>query len=80
LPAFPDPRTAVEYGDRCWSRVLMGWREWKEQGLTQHRNWWPEIYLQACQHWKIEADARVLAYQTTYESVRADLKNLSASS
>ncbi len=51
----------------------------REQGLTQHRNWWPECYRQACEHWKIEPDAKALAFDTTYEQVRADLKAISAS-
>lgn len=79
LPEFADARAAVQYGDQCWSKVLMGWREWRDKGLTQHSNWWPEVYRQACRHWKIEPDPRVLEYHTTYETVRADLKDLSAS-
>ena len=35
--------------------------------------------LSRCRTWKIEPDTKVLAYQTTYQRVRADLKNLSAS-
>lgn len=74
-----DPKKAVDYGDRCWSRVLVGWGEWRDQGLTQHRNWWPDLYQAACQRWGIAPDPKVLAYDTTYEQVRADLKDLSAS-
>lgn len=76
LKEFDDPREAVRYGDECWSKVLMGWEEWKKKGLTAHRNWWPDVYLEACQRWGIAPDQRVLAYQTTYQEVRADLKNL----
>jgi hypothetical protein len=79
LPNFKEAREGVEYGDRCWSKVLMGWREWRDKGLTKHRNWWPELYDAACKHWGIEPDPQVKAYHTTYEQVRADLKNLSAS-
>jgi len=79
LKEFADARTAVQYGDQCWSRVLMGWAEWRAQGLTQHRNWWPDLYREACAHWKIDPDPAVLGYATTYESVRADLKTISAS-
>ncbi len=48
-------------------------------GLDQHRNWWPDLYREACAHWKIDPDPAVLGYATTYESVRADLKTISAS-
>lgn len=76
---FPNAREAVDWGDRCWSKVLMGWREWRDQGLTQHRNWWPDVYTAACERWGIRPDPAVLAYQTTYETTRADLKLIPAS-
>jgi hypothetical protein len=79
LSQFDDPKKAIQYGDECWSRVLMNWGRWREQGLTQHRNWWPEAYRAACRTWGVEPDPEVLAYSTTYETVRADLKELSAS-
>lgn len=79
LPEFGDAKEAVQYGDACWSKVLMNWSKWRNEGFTQHRNWWPEVYTAACKQWGIEPDPRVLAYSTTYESVRADLKDLSAS-
>jgi hypothetical protein len=80
LKGFKDPREAVEYGDQCWSRVLMGWSQWRDEGLTRHRNWWPDLYRQACERWGVEPDPEVLAYDTSYEVIRADLKNISASS
>ncbi|MDB6068181.1 MAG: hypothetical protein JWR26_4389 [Pedosphaera sp.] len=73
---FKTAQEAVRYGDECWSRVLMDWESWRQQGLTQHRNWWPEVYREACKSWGIEPDAKVLAFSTSYQSVRADLKNL----
>jgi hypothetical protein len=79
LKDFPDPKQAVQYGDQCWSRVLMDWGKWRQDGLTQHRNWWPDAYRQACRHWGTSPDPAVLAYSTTYEQVRADLKTISAS-
>jgi hypothetical protein len=79
LKEFDDPRAAVEYGDQCWSRVLMDWSKWREEGLTQHRNWWPEVYREACARWGTTPDPDVLAYATSYEAVRADLKTISAS-
>jgi hypothetical protein len=79
LKDFKNPQEAVRYGDECWSRVLMNWEKWRQQGLTQHRNWWPEVYRDACRHWGTVPDPDVLAYTTTYESVRADLKELTGS-
>ena len=79
LKEFKNPQEAIRYGDECWSRVLMNWENWRQKGLTQHRNWWPELYRAACQHWGIEPDPKVLAYSTTYETVRADLKELTGS-
>lgn len=79
LKEFDNPQEATRYGDECWSRVLMDWGEWRRQGLTQHRNWWPDVYQEACARWGVKPDQEVLAYSTSYETVRADLKNLSAS-
>ncbi|MGZ4962365.1 MAG: hypothetical protein ACXWC8_07410 [Limisphaerales bacterium] len=79
LKEFKSAAEAVEYGDKCWSKVLMGWREWRDQGLTQHRNWWENCYTQACEKAGIEPDPAVLAFNTSYEQVRADLKNISGS-
>jgi hypothetical protein len=76
---FTDARQAVEYGDECWSRVLMDWGAWRREGLTQHRNWWPDLYRSACQSWNVAPDPQVMAYATTYEAIRADLKTISAS-
>lgn len=79
LKEFDDPKTAVKYGDECWSKVLMGWESWREKGLTQHRNWWPDVYTEACERWGVRPDPAVLNYSTSYEAVRADLKNIAAS-
>jgi len=80
LKDFANPQEAVRYGDECWSRVLMNWESWRQQGLTQHRNWWPDLYHDACRCWGVEPDPKVLAYSTTYQTVRADLKELTSSS
>jgi hypothetical protein len=80
LKDFANPQEAVRYGDECSSRVLMNWESWRRQGLTQHRNWWPDLYREACRRWGVEPDPKVLAYSTTYQTVRADLKELTGSS
>ena len=73
---FATPKEATAYGDLCWSRIAGDYRQLKEKGLTEHRNWWPEVYRTACKHWNIEPDPQVLAYHTTYEAKRADLQEL----
>jgi hypothetical protein len=79
LSQFDDPRKAVEYGDACWSRVFMNWEKWRQEGLTQHRNWWPDLYRAACKLQGIEPDPAALAFCTSYQTARADLKELSGS-
>jgi hypothetical protein len=79
LPAFADPKAAVQYGDACWSKVLLNWEHWREAGLTEHHNWWPELYRAACRSWGVEPDPRVLAFATSYRNIRADLKELTGS-
>ncbi|HEX3718829.1 MAG TPA: hypothetical protein VH595_12745 [Verrucomicrobiae bacterium] len=79
LKEFKQASDGIRYGDKCWSKVLVGWRQWRDEGLTEHRNWWPDCYRAACENWGIAPDPAVLAYNTSYEQVRADLKNISAS-
>lgn len=76
---FGDLNEAMSYGDRCWTRVLSHWRAYLDQGLTGHRNWWPEIYQAACRHWGVMPDPAAMAFDTTYETIRADLADISAS-
>ena len=79
VAAMGDPAKAIAYGDECWSRILNNWRAVRDQGLTQHENWWPALYRAACESWGIEPDPKVLAYDQTYEGSRADLKHVSTS-
>ena len=76
VPRFSSLNEALSYGDKCWSRVLSHWRAYREQGLTEHRNWWPELYKQACANWQVEPDPTALSYSKTYEDSRADLQKL----
>jgi hypothetical protein len=76
---FENPKEAVEWGDRAWSKVLIGWRQWKDEGLTEHRNWWPDVYLDWCRAQNLTPDAKVLAFHETYETKRADLRAVSGS-
>jgi len=76
VPDLGSQKKAMECGDSAWSRVLVDWTKWREDGVTQHRNWWPEIYRAACRHWNIAPDPKVVAYSVTYEDTRADLKSV----
>jgi hypothetical protein len=79
VPQFGSLREALDYGDKCWSKILSNWRTVLERGLTRHENWWPAVYLQACRSWGGEPDPKVLAFAETYEGQRADLKTVSTS-
>ena len=79
VSAFGNQKEAIEYGSQCWSKVLIGWREWQQQGLTQHRNWWPELYATFCERHGLQPDPSALSFATTYETSRADLEKLAAS-
>lgn len=74
---FGSQPEALDFGSECWSRVLAKVPTYETDGLTEHRNWWPEIYQQACVHWQVEPDERVLKYRQNYSEVRADMKAVS---
>ena len=76
---FPDLKSALSYGDRCWSMVLSQWQRYLDEQRTEHRNWWPELYRTACERWGVMPDPQTLAFDETYEEVRADLKAISGS-
>ncbi len=76
---FSNLKTALSYGDSCWSTILSQWQRYLDEGLTEHRNWWPELYRSACAHWGVEPDPAALAFNQTYAEVRADLKAISGS-
>ena len=75
---FENLKQAMEHGDACWSKVSSHWRDYREEGLTDHRNWWPELYQSACARWNVEPDPAALAFDETYEDTRADLKTVPA--
>jgi hypothetical protein len=76
---FPEASRAIEYGDQCWSRVAIDWEKYRAEGLTNHENWWPELYQAWCKVRGISPEPDVLAFSTSYRQVRADLKLLSGS-
>lgn len=76
---FDMPKDALKYGDESWSAILDKWQQYKAEGKTVHRNWWPDFYRAACARWGREPDPKVLAYDTTYAKTRADLKTVTGS-
>ncbi len=76
VPQFENLQAALDFGDVAWSKILSNWAEVREQKLTEHSNWWPEIYAQACKNAGISADPIIMAYSTTYEGKRADLNEV----
>jgi hypothetical protein len=74
VDARPSQAEALDYGDRCWSRVFTNWEEWRARGLTAHENWWPAAYRAACARWGIEPDPAVEAFDVSYRDSRADLR------
>lgn len=78
VPEFGSLQKALEFGDQAWSKVLSNWTTVKEQGLTQHENWWPAVYRQACAAAGVQPDPDVLAFDESYEGKRADLQRIAA--
>jgi hypothetical protein len=76
---MPSPAEALQHGDQCWSQVLGGWQRWKDEGLTEHRNWWPDLYRAYCHNKGIEPDPAILAYGDTCDGKRADLEQVAVS-
>ena len=77
---FPTPKDALRYGDEAWSKVNADYDEALERGLTQHENWWPRVYRQACERWGIEPVPEVANWRDTdAATTRADLREISAS-
>lgn len=76
VPRYKSLNEALAYGDQCWTKVVSQWQAYRDQGLTAHRNWWPEIYQEACSRWDVQPDPVALAFDKTYEDSRADLQKL----
>ena len=78
VAVMPSHVEALKYGDRCWSKVLSGWEDWRREGLTAHENWWPALYRAACARRGVAPDPHVEAFDISYRDSRADLKAVSA--
>lgn len=79
IPQIGNLKEALDYGDRCWTRILSNWQTVRDRGLTRHENWWPAIYQQACQSWEMKPDPKIAAFAETYEGARADLQSVASS-
>jgi hypothetical protein len=76
VPRYNSLKEAMDYGDKSWSRVLSNWQEYKDLGLTEHHNWWPDLYSKVCLQRGVTPDPKVLAFNVTYQQKRADLETL----
>lgn len=65
-------KEAMAFGSKAWDNVYMDFEKWQKEGRTAHKNWWAQIYTEACQHWGIDPDPKVLAYDESYKESRAD--------
>lgn len=74
-----DVEKAAKYGSESWSKVVSDWESWRKAGLTEHRNWWPDLYRDFCRVRGVEPDAKALDFHTSYAETRADLQRIAAS-
>jgi len=66
---FGSQTDAVKYGNECVYRgFLQHVAAYKPAGLTEHNNWWPDLYRAACEHWDIEPEKAVLEYKEFYDT------------
>jgi len=75
---MPSSAEAVAYGDACRSKIQTCWKHWNDEGLTGHRNWWPDLYKAYCKNHGLTPDPQVLEFKKNYEANQADLKKLEA--
>jgi hypothetical protein len=71
---FANLKEALEFGDKAWTKITSNWTTVRDRGLTNHDNWWPAIYRQACAAVGRTPDDAVLAFDVTYDGKRADTK------
>ena len=79
IPQVGNWREALDYGDKCWTKITSNWSEVRDRGLTAHANWWPALYRRACAARGVAPDPAALAFAESYEGRRADLKAVGAS-
>ena len=77
---FANPAQAAAYGSQCWDKVFAHWEQWKRDGLTEHFNWWPALYREACRLRGEEPDEETATFDVSYAETRADLQRIAAGS
>ena len=80
MSGFDSVSDASNYGNACWDKVYSDWEAWKRDGLTEHFNWWPALYGEACRLRGEEPDQKTSAFNTSYAETRADLQRFAAGS
>jgi len=75
---FKDTAAATEFGERVKAKVSDAYRTFKRDGLTQNRNWWPDLYRAYCESRGRAPDPAALAYATPYDEARAVPQELGA--
>jgi len=73
VPQLGGQEKALEHGNKAWDKALSNrYDQFELEGRTKHRNWWPEIYTEACEHWGTEPDAVILNFDISYRESRPD--------
>ena len=75
---MPSHVEALRYGDRCWSKVLVDWEQWRSDGLTAHENWWPAAVPRVLRGAGRDARPGSRQFDVSYKDSRADLKPVSS--
>ncbi len=76
---FDSVSDAAAYGSACWDKVMTDWEQWRQDGLTEHHNWWPDLYRAACKLRGETPNSTTEAYSESYATTRADLERIAAS-
>ncbi len=65
---------ALKYGEDNWNKILAGdWGSYDKIGLTENKSWWSEVYTDACVHWGIQPDEKVLSYSEDYRDITPEI-------
>jgi hypothetical protein len=76
---FATPAEAIDFGDKAWTSIFTKRQDYAANGLTAHRNWWPDFYRHACDVLGLEFDPQIAAYEENDLETRADLKKMATS-
>jgi hypothetical protein len=69
---FKDTAAATEFGERAKAKVSESYGTFQRDGLTRHRNWWPDLYQAYCSARGLTPDPVALGYATPYDESRSD--------